>query len=110
MRLAPVLLLTLACAHQPIAVPNPGTVELIAANPGKGFHYPYLLRMPDDPARMAGPYLLVEPNNTGRVSDDPNVHLEAARKLANGALGSYIAKKLHLPLLVPVFPRPQSDW
>lgn len=99
------LLLATACAHQPL--PPAGTVEVIEAAPSKGFHYPYLLKLPTD-ARST--FLLVEPNNTGRVSDDFEVHADAAKQLANRAIGSYVAKRLDLPLLVPVFPRPETGW
>ncbi|HEX6096321.1 MAG TPA: hypothetical protein VF432_08360 [Thermoanaerobaculia bacterium] len=107
-RLAVVLLLTAACAHKPLPAAN--TLEVVEANPAKGFHYSYILKMPTA-ARLDGTtYLLVEPNNTGRVSDDLNVHAEAAKKLAGSAVGAYVARKLDLPLLVPIFPRPETGW
>jgi hypothetical protein len=102
----------LAAAPLPLAaqtVPAP-PIEVVEAAPEKGFHYPYLLRMPADPARAAGPYLLVEPNNTGEISDDLQFHMEAARKLAANAIGGYLAPRLQVPLLVPVFPRPKEEW
>lgn len=99
-----------ACATQPAqTVPlEPGTL-LVEAAPSKGFNYPYLLRIPANPL---GDFtrLLVEPNNTGRVSDDHAVHLEAARGLAQNAIGAFVAPRLNVPLLVPVFPRPQTGW
>jgi predicted esterase len=102
------LLLAAACAHKPLPAAN--TLEVVDASPAKGFHYPYLLKMPTA-ARLDGTtYLLVEPNNTGRVSDDLDVHVDAAKKLAGGAVGSFVAKRLDLPLLVPVFPRPETGW
>ena len=95
-------------AARPTPAPSPAD-ELVAADPGRGFEYPYLLRRP---ARLpAQPtYLLVEPNNTGTVTDDFAVHLEAARELAENAIGGDLARTLELPFLVPVFPRPQSQW
>lgn len=106
--LAPFLFLALACTHQPL--PPANTLEVIVAAPSKGFHYPYLLKLPTN-ARLDGTtYLLVEPNNTGRVSDDFAVHADAAKKLANSAVGSFVAKRLDLPLLVPIFPRPETGW
>lgn len=99
------LLFTVACAH--VAPIEMGTTQLIEAAPSKGFHYPYVLRMPKE-ARAT--YLLVEPNNTGKVSDDLAVHTEAARALTKNAVGAYVATKLDVPLLVPVFPRPQTNW
>jgi hypothetical protein len=102
------LILFTACAHKPL--PPANSLEVIDAAPAKGFHYPYILKMPTA-ARLDGTtYLLVEPNNTGQVSDDFAVHADAAKKLANSAIGSFVAKRLDLPLLVPVFPRPQTGW
>jgi hypothetical protein len=102
-------LLIAACAHknQPAAPPRVASVEVIEAQPAKGFHYPYILRLPSDPVP---PFLLVEPNNTGTISDDFQVHFDAAHKLSGNAIGAYVASKLNLPLLVPVFPRPETDW
>lgn len=71
--------------------------------------YPYLLQIPKDPIAGAT-RLLVEPNNTGTVSDDPQVHLDAAHHLVRNALGGSLAARLNVPLLVPVFPRPEADW
>lgn len=90
---------------------TPGeAVRQIDAAPAKGFHFPYLLQVPADARSLPGRVLLVEPNNTGRVSDDFEVHRGAARDLAEHAIGAYLAKELQLPLLVPVFPRPESGW
>ena len=78
----------------------------VAASPADGFHHPYFLRLP---ATMAGgtSYLLVEPNNTGAVSDNPAVHRAAALRTASGrSVGGPVAEALRAPLLVPVFPRP----
>lgn len=86
-----------------------GETLVVDADPANGFHYPYLLRMPAGPI-SGETRLLVEPNNTGRVSDDPAVHLEAARKLSRNALGAAISRRLNVPLLVPVFPRPKTGW
>lgn len=117
-RLLPALLSFAACllvacsgAPAPATTPplEPGAIVVIDAAPAKGFNYPYVLRMParaiDGETR-----LLVEPNNTGQVSDDPAVHLESARKLSQNAIGAYVMRKLDIPLLVPVFPRPKTDW
>jgi len=55
-------------------------------------------------------FLLVEPNNTAGVSDDLDFHLEAAKALSAGGIGSFVSRKLGLPLLVPVFPRSETEW
>lgn len=90
--------------------PSHDTVVEVPADPGAGFHFPYLLRLPGGDAPPA-PFLLVEPNNTGSVSDDYEVHRTAAREMVTGSsLGHQIAAALRLPFLVPVFPRPETGW
>lgn len=97
-----------ACAHQTAVLPRPeGNLLVVDAAPEKGFHYPYLLRLPE---KTDARFLLVEPNNTGRVSDDLDVHLQAAKDLSTKAIGAYVSKRLEVPLLVPAFPRPQTNW
>jgi len=106
-----VLLLTVACSHTAPAPSSaaPGSIEVVAASPADGFNFPYVLRLPAAPVKDKT-YLLVEPNNTGRISDDLNVHLEAAKQLSGTGVGAYVAKRLDVPLLMPVFPRPETDW
>jgi hypothetical protein len=74
---------------------------LIPANPGAGFHWPYLLYVPNTlktPVR-----LLVEPNNT-LWSEDLNYHIERAKEnLRNNIIR--LADPLGAPYLMPVFPR-----
>ncbi len=101
-----------AFAAEPAQPPATSSTTLVEAAPERGFHYPYLLVVPAPPAAGAASagILLVEPNNTGKVSDDFIVHLSAARELADRAIGGYVARELGLPLLVPVFPRPEKQW
>jgi hypothetical protein len=106
-------LLTLASAKasDPSPTPSPSKGQLIEipAAPDKGFHFPYLLFVPDSTEGERYDYLLVEPNNTGKPSDDPEVHRSAAAALArDSSVGNFVAKALRIPLLVPVFPRPSS--
>jgi hypothetical protein len=54
--------------------------------------------------------LLVHPNNTGQASDDFEVHRASARRSASAGSVRRLADRLDVPLLVPVFPRPGSDW
>jgi predicted esterase len=84
--------------------------ELELIGPEEGFEYPFVLRYPESGSNVT-PFLIVEPNNTGTVADDLNTHLESAMSLARGRpVGGFVAKYLNAPLLVPVFPRPKSDW
>ncbi len=77
----------------------------IPADETRGFSWPYYLYVP---IHVKSPGLLmVEPNNTGRVSDDPAVHDAAASSLID-ARTSW-AEDLGVPYLVPTFPRPASD-
>lgn len=93
----------------PTVTPAKGELIEIPAAPEKGFNYPYLLFLPVSAEGKKYDYLLVEPNNTGRTSDDPEVHRSAATALArDSSVGNFVAKALRIPLLVPVFPRPSS--
>jgi len=75
-----------------------------AADPAKGFHWPYLLYRP---AEIRDRHLLVAPNNSGFASRDPRLlrasascEIERQRALAD---------RLGAVLLVPIFPRPKSS-
>ena len=107
------LTFTLAgCAHDaaaPRVALEPGTITVPAA-PERGFHYPYILRIPEGIERSDVRFLLVEPNNTGSVSDDLEVHVAAATKLSGSGLGASVARELGVPLLMPAFPRPEKEW
>jgi hypothetical protein len=114
MRAVFLLLLTLTAARaaEP-ASPSPtnsgnSLIEIQAA-PEKGFQHSYVLFLPKAVEGKSSSYLLVEPNNTGRTSDDLEDHHSAAVALArDSSVGNFVAVKLGVPLLVPVFPRPSS--
>ncbi len=78
-------------------------LQRMEAEPAKGFSWPYYLVIP--PAVTAPPTLLVEPNNTGAVDDNPALHELAAESLIRGK--ATFATLLGCPLLVPAFPRPR---
>ena len=93
----------------PASPPAAGSLTEVPAAAEKGFHFPYLLFVPESAAAKRYPYLLVEPNNTGRPSDDTEAHRAAAIALArDSSVGNFVASALGIPLLVPVFPRPSS--
>jgi len=81
-------------------------MQKIPASPGDGFQWPYYLVVPD--TYHSYPVLFVEPNNTGRGDDDPAVHDDAARSLAESY--ELLAAELGGPILVPTFPRPYTNW
>lgn len=83
---------------------------IIEKNISKGFHSSYILFIPKGTLLNKQTFLLVEPNNTGLLSDSIEVHTSAAIKLASvSSVGHSIATGLQIPLLVPVFPRPASQ-
>jgi hypothetical protein len=107
-------LLALTAAHaaepaSPGPASNSNSLIEVSAAAEKGFHFPYVIFIPKSAEGKPSSYLLVEPNNTGRVSDDLEIHRAAAIALArDSSVGNFVATKLGVPLLVPVFPRPSS--
>ena len=76
------------------------------------FNYPYFLFIPNGVSEDKMNYLIIEPNNSGFADDDLHKHKEKAKRIAtlDYYLGNWIARKLTYPLIVPVFPRTESDW
>lgn len=89
-----------------------GEIILTQAKPSEGFNYPYFLYIPEGASLKDELVLIVEPNNSGFVDDDLAKHTEKAKRTASRGfyIGNYVAQTLKLPLLVPVFPRPESQW
>ena len=75
----------------------------------EGFAFPYYLFVPQGMDSSKPVHLLIEPCNTGTVSDNFKVHDKNAKGLAERSHATLIARKLKVPLLVPVFPRPGGD-
>jgi len=114
-----VLLLSPGCntARQEQAVPEIRELALavndaipVEANPARGFNFPYFLFIPYRVDRSAKVHLLVEPNNTGTRTDNFDVHRQSARTLVKWQHPNRMARALGVPLLVPVFPRPETGW
>jgi hypothetical protein len=82
----------------------------IEPNAPKGFNFPCFLFVPDKADRGRELYMLVETNNTGTASDDFDVHRQKALDLVSRSYPNRIARDLCVPLLVPVFPRPATNW
>lgn len=89
-----------------------GELLFVEKNKQAGFNYPYYLFIPDNMTKMQEVSLIVEPNNTGFVSDELAKHKEKAKRQASSYyyIGNYVAQNLNYPLLVPVFPRPETNW
>ncbi|MBL0307112.1 MAG: hypothetical protein IPQ25_14070 [Chitinophagaceae bacterium] len=83
---------------------------VVAKNPDKGFHHDYILFIPKGTPVKKKIFLVVEPNNTGKITDSIEVHKKYAIDLASvSSVGNNISTELKIPLLVPVFPRPASQ-
>lgn len=102
------LVTTFAQVQTPVKI----EAERIAADPSRNFSYPYYLYVPAElrtpVARNQKQTILVLPNNTGKISDDFAIH-EADVKKRMGQVPA-IATLLKVAVLMPVFPRPESDW
>lgn len=102
----------LAAAVAVMVGPYWSRVDHVAARPADGFHSDYYLYVSRG-ARSAAVRgervtLLVQPNNSGTVSDDAQVHLDDA--WWTGWERHRLANELGVALLVPAFPRPASEW
>lgn len=86
------------------------TLIKVPAKPEKGFNYPYYLYIPAGTNESKINRLLVEPNNSGYVSDDLGFHDERAKTTATRTMPSFVADLLKMPFLVPIFPRPFTEW
>jgi dienelactone hydrolase len=98
------------CSAAILLVPYLARVRYVAADPAAGFRSGYYLYLPHAPRRDATGQatLLVQPNNSGRTTDDIAVQRRDA--WWTGFERKRIADRLGTPLLVPVFPRPASAW
>ena len=89
-----------------------GELIFVEPEPEDVFQYPYFLFIPDEVSAGEEVFVIVEPNNSGFADDDLQKHMDKAENTATNDyyLGNYVAQQLKYPLLVPAFPRPQSDW
>lgn len=89
-----------------------GKTERVDADPSKGFSYPYFLYIPpalrEESAQNGTQTLLVVPNNTGKPIDGIEEHEKnVSSKMVQIA---FVFGRLNVPVLVPVFPRPEKEW
>ena len=87
-------------------------VQHFLANPEAGYHADFYLYVSPSAKQMAQDgkqvTILVQPNNSGTSSDDPEVHRKDA--WLTGFERHRIADELGVVLLVPAFIRPGEDW
>jgi dienelactone hydrolase len=105
-----ILISTIIIAAQS-AAPTPSAVR-IDPSPKDGFSYPYYLYVPNeirDPSVQKQTHtFLVLPNNTGKVADALGVHEADVKRRA--AQAPIFASMLKVAVIMPVFPRPETDW
>ena len=75
----------------------------VPADPGKGFHWPYYLSVPNTPLDPS--LLFVAPNNTGMDAYDPVLHDVTAKEILYWQTATVNDWNLKVPVLVPTFPR-----
>ena len=112
-RLGAVILIIIALTI-PAAMLGPYAlrVQHFSASPASGYHADFYLYISTTAKRLARAgeqvTILVQPNNSGTSSDDPNVHRKDA--WWTGFERKKIADELGVVLLVPAFIRPGEDW
>ncbi len=99
------LFLLNGCLSAPSKVVAEEALIKVPANSQKGFNYDYYLYLPIGVEKESQPVLMVEPNNTGKATDDMAVHDEAAKKIIQKGYFKRISDRLRFPMLIPVFPR-----
>ena len=77
----------------------------VSENPTEGFNFPYYLLIPQGVSLDKPIYLLVEPNNTGVGSSFRSLDRNTKESIETCS-ASGVARKLKIPLFMPVFPRP----
>jgi beta-lactamase regulating signal transducer with metallopeptidase domain len=85
-------------------------ILLVEAQTTEGFNFPYYLFIPGGIDKDGQIYMLVETNNSGTVSDDLEFHRAKAQRLTERSHANRMARQLGVPLLVPTFPRPKTNW
>lgn len=90
-------------------------VIYVPAMPEKGFNFPYFLSIPEDRYKEENKdhrrYLIVESNNTGPSSSFQKVLDDTQKEIESGyTIAGDTARKLWLPMIMPVFPRPNVDY
>lgn len=83
---------------------------LFKAKPHKGFNFDYYLFLPKGLNVHKVNTILIESTNSG-LSDDIEHHMTGAKLAASrSSVGNHVSNKLKIPLLVPIFPRSETNW
>jgi len=112
LRIFIVLLIVFLAIITGILVPYSLRLQRFDANPANGYSVDFYLYISPDAKRIARNNqvvtVLVQPNNSGISSDDPNVHRRDA--WWTGFERRKVADELGVILLVPALIRPGEDW
>lgn len=83
----------------------------VSAASQKGFSFPYYLYIPSTIVTNLGKDipLIVVPNNTGTTTDDLAIHERRVVRDLDGSTKD-LSEESGLPVLMPVFPRPETQW
>jgi hypothetical protein len=112
LRIAIALLIVFLTIVTIILVPYTLRVQHFAADPASGYYADFYLYISPTANRTARSgqvvTILVQPNNSGINSDDPEVHRRDA--WWTGFERRTVADELGVVLLVPAFIRPGNDW
>ncbi len=108
-----VLIISAAASAQPASPEPAGSPLRVEPDAARGFAYPYYLFVApelkaDAALRSATHTMLVLPNNTGQLDDSLAFHEAYVKKRM--AQVAEIAKQMKTAVLMPVFPRPKTDW
>ena len=111
-RLVAVIIIAIAFTIPAVALgPYALRVQRFNADPARGYHADFYLYVAGSARRIARAgeqvTILVQPNNSGTKSDDPDVHRKDA--WWTGFERQKIADELGVVLLVPAFIRPGED-
>jgi hypothetical protein len=87
----------------------PGLIKPVRA-PKRGYHYDAYLWIPSEYGRDDIHRLLVSPNNSGTADDSLEFHEDKALYSILNNWEYRVAQQLNVPHLMPVFPRPRTDW
>jgi dienelactone hydrolase len=111
--LALVVMVVTGCAGQaPMrpAISGEFAKTIVPPDHRAGFDFPYILRSPSHFDASAASYLPVEANNSGHPTISPAQDMADAEELSNRGMGAAVSRILELPLLMPVFPRPTTQY
>jgi pimeloyl-ACP methyl ester carboxylesterase len=86
---------------------KPGAILEVSADPGAGFHWPYLLSIPEKLGDAPLPILVV-PNNTGTAVDDDERHRAEAERYLRFVARFVSEHGMPFAVLSPIFPRYQT--